>query len=134
MCMHSFMRSTYLPDSKTVLRFQSFNFPPAADRQTPCRVFRKYAVSLNFLLHFMNFYATLLSTRMHTQNWNFSDNIHSIPNWHYAILFLFIYISICNLNFFHLERDFFFTELIKRSQIKSSTSLNIFSTPFNFHW
>lgn len=47
---------------------------------------------------------------------------------------VYLYFNLQFKFFFLLVRDFFFTELIKRSQIKSSTSLNIFSTPFNFHW
>lgn len=114
MCMHSFMSSTYLPDSKTALRFQSFNFPPAAvadiDRNgvefSENMQFRtQFSPSLHeFLCHFTKHSNAHTKLEFHWQ--------HSLNPKLTLRDFIFIYFclfSICNLNFFFASRAWFFS-------------------------
>ena len=143
MCMHSFMSSsTYLSDSKLLCAFKAsiFHQQQQIDRNgaefSEICSFTQFSPSLHeFLCHFtkhsnahtkLSFREILLTT--------FTQSQIDITRF-YFYLFLFIF----NLQFkFYIFSScvIFFSHwaAIKRSQIKLSTSLNIFSTPFNFHW
>lgn len=144
MCMHSFMSSsTYLSDSKLLCAFKASIFHQqqidrnGAEFSEICS-FTQFSPSLHeFLCHFTKHSNAHTKQSFHEISLTtFTQSQIDITRF-YFYLFLFIF----NLQFkffiFSPRAWFFFLSLssaIKRSQIKLSTSLNIFSTPFNFHW